>query len=261
MPPGQVRKRLSTEREVWRLLQISKADRIKSSRQLSSKFTLSNGTQLSAHTIRRRLLDPGHCSYTAKRKSIRNASQRKVRLQFANDYITWLPYDWKRIIWTDEAHFELFNRKNRTLVRQIRSASEKPFSLVPRMQKGGGSIRLWGCMTSEEIGDLVFYDSRVNGQTYIHVIGDTLIRFIKRRFNANNSFMLMQDNAPSHTSNYGMKFFKANGIPVVSCPSTWPDLNPIENIWDIINDWLKYNATKKFKRTLVDNSTNMGQYH
>ena len=59
----------------------------------------------------------------------------KVRLQFANDYMTWLPYDWKRIIWTDEAHFGLFNRKNRTPVRRTRSESEKPFSFVPRMHR------------------------------------------------------------------------------------------------------------------------------
>ena len=115
--PGQGRKQLSTECEDRRLLQICKADRTKCSRQLSSEFTLSNRTQLSARTIRRRLLDAGYRSYTAKRKPIRNASQRKLRLQFANDYITWLSYDWERIIWTDEAHFELFNRKNRTLVR------------------------------------------------------------------------------------------------------------------------------------------------
>ena len=100
--------------------------------------------------------------------------------------MAWLSYDWKRIIWTDKAHFELFNRQNRTLTRRTRPESEKPFSLVPHMQKGGGSISLLGCMTSEEIGDLVFYDGRVNGQTYIHVIGDTLICFIKRRFNAND---------------------------------------------------------------------------
>ena len=134
--PGQGRKRLSTEREDRRLLQISKADRTKSSRQLSSEFTLSNGIQMSACTIHRRLLDAGYRRYTDKQKPIRNASQRKVRLQFANDYIAGLPDDWNRIIWTDEAHFELFNRKNRTLVRRTRSESEKPFSFVPRMQKG-----------------------------------------------------------------------------------------------------------------------------
>ena len=245
--PGQGRKRLSTEREDRRLLQISKANRTKCSHQLSSEFTLSNGTQLSARTIRRRLLDVGYRSYTVKWKPIRNASPRKVRLQFANDYITWLPYDWKRIIWTDKAHFELFNRKNRTLIRRTRSESEKPWSFVPRMQKEGGSASLWGCMTSEGIGDLVFYDGRVNDQTYIHVIGDTLICSIKRRFNANDSFMLMQDNAPPHTSNYAMKFFKANDIQVMSCPSTSSDLNPIENIWDIIDDRLKTMRPRNLK--------------
>ena len=68
--PGQSRKQLSNEREDRRLLQISKAGRTKSSRQLSSEFTLSNGTQLSAHTIRRRLLDAGYHSYIAKWKPI-----------------------------------------------------------------------------------------------------------------------------------------------------------------------------------------------
>ena len=72
-------------------------------------------------------------------------------------------------------------------------------------------------MTSEGIVDLVFYDGRVNGQTYIHVIGHTLRRFVNRRLNANDSFMLMQDSAPPHTSNYPMKFFKATGISVTSC--------------------------------------------
>ena len=115
------------------------------------------------------------------------------------------------------------------------------------MQNGGGSINLWDCMTSEGISDLVFKDGRVNGQTYIHVIGDTLIRFIKRKFNANNSFMLMQDNAPPHTSNYAMKFFKTNGIPIMSCPSTSPDLNPIENICDIIDDRLKTMQSRNLK--------------
>ena len=164
MPPAEVENDFQPNVTIGTYYKFPKADRTKSSRQLSSEFTLSNETQLSARTIRRRLFDAEYRSYTDKRKPIRNVSQTKVHLQFANDYIPWLPYDWKRIIWTDEAHFELFNRKNRTLIRRFRSESEKPFSFVPRMQKGGGSIILWGCMTSEEIDDLVFYNGRVNAR-------------------------------------------------------------------------------------------------
>ena len=138
--PGQGRKRLTTPRDDRRLLQLCKADRSKSSRQLSSEFVLSRGKVLSARTIRRRLLDAGYKSYTAKRKPLRNASQKQSRFQFAKDHVQWLPDYWKCVIWSDEAHFELFNRKNRTLVRRKMSESEKPFSFVPRMQKGGGSV-------------------------------------------------------------------------------------------------------------------------
>ena len=116
------------------------------------------------------------------------------------------------------------------------------------MQKGGkGSISLWCCMTSEAIDDLVFYDGRVNGQTYIYVIGDSLIRLIKRRFNANDSFMLMQHDTSPYTSNYAMKFFKANDIPAMSWPSISLDLNPIENICDIIDDRLKTMRPRNLK--------------
>ena len=102
-------------------------------------------------------------------------------------------------------------------------------------------------MTSEGLGDLVFYDGRLNGQAYIHVIGDTLTRFIKKAFNSKTNFTLMQDNAPPHTSNYATKFFKTQRIPVMKWPPSSPDLNPIENIWDIIDDRLKAMRPKNLK--------------
>ena len=57
----------------------------------------------------------------------------------------------------------------------------------------------------------------------------------------------MQDNKPPYTSNYAMKFFKANGIPVMSCPSTSPDLNLIESICDTIDDRLKTMRSRNLK--------------
>ena len=59
--------------------------------------------------------------------------------------------------------------------------------------------------------------------------------------------MSMQDNAPPYTSNYAMEFFETNGIPVMSCPSTSSDLDPIENICDIIDDRLKTMRTRNLK--------------
>ena len=60
--------------------------------------------------------------------------------------------------------------------------------------------------------------------------------------------MLMQDNAPAHTFNYAMKFFKTNGISVMS----WSfhiarSFNPIENICDTIDDRLKTMRSRNLK--------------
>ena len=99
------------------LLRLCKQDRKKISQKLSSELVLSNSKQLSTRTIRR-LLDVRYKSYTAKSKPFRKSEHKKDRLSFAKEYQNWLN-EWNNIIWSDEAHFEVFNRKNRTFVRRI----------------------------------------------------------------------------------------------------------------------------------------------
>ena len=70
-------------------------------------------------------------------------------------------------------------------------------------------------MTSAGVGNLAFYEGRVNAQTYINLIGDSLIGFIERKFGANDNVLFMQDNAPPHKSKHAMNFFKQNNISVM----------------------------------------------
>ena len=44
----------------------------------------------------------------------------KERLAFTKEHQSWLN-EWNNIIWRDEAHFEGYNRKNRTFVRRLKS--------------------------------------------------------------------------------------------------------------------------------------------
>jgi len=236
---GQGRKKASTKRDDQRLLQLCKRDRTKSSQLLSSELVLSNGKHLSARTIRRRLCDMGYNSYVAKRKPLRKPAQRRQRLFFAQTHRHW-SQEWNNIIWSDEAHFEVLNRKNRTFVRRLSTEKDQPFNFVPRVQGGGGCVSIWGCMAGGARGPLVIYSGNVNGSAYIQIIEEALPLFIENTFDpANKDYRFMQDNAPPHRSKYAMKWFEDHDISVLKWPPTSADLNPIENLWDYIDKELR----------------------
>ncbi|CAF3997138.1 unnamed protein product [Rotaria magnacalcarata] len=166
-----------------------------------------------ARTVRRRLFNAGYKSYTTKRKPYRKPSHCSARLKLAKQCSDWNFSDWKTVIFSDESHFEVFNRKNKSFVRRLPSESDKPFNFQPRVQGGGGSISVCGIMTAKGVGSLAFYDGHV-------------------------TCYYVQDNAPCHKSAFSMKWLKKNKINLLDWPAVSPDFNAIENLWDIIDNKL-----------------------
>ena len=123
----------------------------------------------SAPTVRRRLLSMGCKSYKTKRKPMRKPAQIKKRLTFAREHQYWTT-EWNNVIWSDEAHFEVLNRKNGSLVRRLKSENNEPFNSIPRVPGSGGSVSVWGCISGGARGSLVIYTAPVNGSSYIKII-------------------------------------------------------------------------------------------
>ena len=100
------------------------------------------------------------------------------------------------------------------------------------MQKGGGSISLWGCIASIDVDPLIFYEDRVNASSSVQLIGDVLLAFISSRFGTSTGgFWYMQDNTGPQVSGFAKNFYERNKIPILEWPPTCSDLNPIANLW------------------------------
>ena len=144
----------------------------------------------------------GYKSYRAEKKPLRTSAHKKQRLLFAHEHQYWCR-EWDNIIWSEKAHFEVFNRKNCTSVRRRRSGYDQPFNFVPKVQGGGGCVSVWGCIAGGARSSLVMYSGKLNlnGGAYVKVIEETLPSFIENTFDSSNqNGIFMHDNVPSHWS-------------------------------------------------------------
>ena len=48
------------------------------------------------------------------------------------------------MIWSDESHFALFNRKSCTYVRPLGTEANEPSKFMPKVNGGGGHVRIDG---------------------------------------------------------------------------------------------------------------------
>lgn len=241
--PGQGRRRATNDAQDKFIVNLAKRNRTKSSREIASEVNTSWSTNLSARTIRGRLLEKGLKSYTQKRRPYRNKKQAKKRLAWCNSHVLWTQNEWKYIIFSDESHFQVINRKNRWFVHRTSEEKEAQFNFSTKAQGGGGTVSVWGCFTAAGTGPLIVYEGRLNANAYIEVISEALptliddIPLVHR-----TKYKFKQDNAACHTAkktkSWLQSFKQTAYIDTIDWPPTSPDMNPIENIWEIIDQKL-----------------------
>ena len=85
---------------------------------------------------------------------------------------------------------------------------------------------------------------------FTDILDNTLVPFVTSTYPDSHRFM--QDNDPKHASHYARDFLVNKGINWWKTPAESPDLNPIENLWHEMKEFVRREVKPKTKQELID---------
>ena len=136
--------------------------------------------------------------------------------------------DFRNVVFCDECSVQLDHHERLCFRRKLQ----------PRRLKGRpkhpAKIHIWGGISVCGATQIVMFSGNMDAIRYGEILKASLLQRCHPR-----GHRLYQDNDPKHTSRYIDNFFKENRIVWWRSPPESPDLNPIENIWGSLKQYLR----------------------
>ncbi len=84
---------------------------------------------------------------------------------------------------------------------------------------------------------IVIFTGILIATRYTDILDVALVPLLNAQFS--NGHRFQQDNDPKHTSRWSQEYFRENEINWFRTPASSPDLNPIENVWGTMKEYLR----------------------
>jgi transposase len=222
--PRSGRRRGTTPKQDEKILSLAGDEMFATSSDIEDRLKKKRA-KISQRTIRRRLREAGAKYGLPMSKPLLTEGHRKNRLKWAKRHrLT----DWDRVIFSDEMAVYL----NRVKRRVWNLPGKKK---VIRNVKHPVKVNVWGCFSSKGFGRIMCFKQNLNAKLMCDIYKRGLLPTARNQFGPDStSWKLLEDNDPKHASKLAKKWKAENGVKNIDWPSASPDVNPIENVWNLV---------------------------
>ena len=172
----------------------------------------------------------------AKRNILLREVNKEKRVEFCKEMLTWTDAQLKLILWSDETKVKAFPNDEAVFYRAL---TKRDDLVSPDVQQGGAGQMLWGCMSFYAFGPLIAIDGHINWESYLDLLKTTVKPEMVASRALGRVLTFQQDNARPHKKQEVMDYLGNWGYQVLEWLPQSPDLNPIENIWNVMKMKLK----------------------
>ena len=250
--PRLGRPSLLTKRDERHIRQCVIKDRNRAASSIAQEISSVSGKSVSAQTIRRSLNAMEFHGRIPRKKPLLNAKHKANRLSFAKTYKNKENNFWSKVLWSDETKINLFGSDGIKRVWRRAGEAYNENCTKPTVKHGGGSVMVWGCMSTAGVGQLQFIEGKMDSKMYCEILKNKMLPSLRT---LGRGAKFQHDNDPKHTAKITSQFFSSKKVSVLPWPSMSPDLNPIEHLWGVLKrkvEEKKPRNTQQLKQAVED---------